>query len=45
VAGTLAPMTHVWVVGPPGGALAEHVDSAWVRDYNRARGESFSWPG
>jgi hypothetical protein len=28
---TIAQMMHVWVVDPPGGPYAEHLDDAWVR--------------
>ncbi|MET7418560.1 hypothetical protein [Dactylosporangium sp. NPDC005555] len=30
VATTLPEMIHVWVVDPPGGPYAEHLDDAWV---------------
>jgi hypothetical protein len=28
---TIAEMIHVWVVDPPGGPYAEHIDDTWVR--------------
>jgi hypothetical protein len=43
VHGTSVEMMHVWVVDPPGGAFTEHVDQAWLAEYNRAHGIPFSW--
>ena len=43
VAGTLPLMAHVWVVDPPDGPLAEHVDEAWIRGYAATHGVAFTW--
>ena len=43
VQATLPLMAHVWVVEPPGGALADQVDDAWVSAYNRDHGVTFTW--
>lgn len=41
---TVGEMMHVWVIDHPGGPFDDDSPDAWIRAYNLAHGEPFSWP-
>lgn len=41
---TVPEMMHVWTIEHPGGPFDDDSPDAWIRTYNQAHGEPFTWP-
>jgi hypothetical protein len=42
---TVGEMMHVWTVDHPGGPYDDDSPDSWIRAYNLAHGEPFTWSG